>query len=382
MKKVKLVSWVAGGLIVSAAGILISSYLDIREDENETLFAGRVPASTLQYASAQETIPDGESEAIDQIRASIEEKITTRYPPGVRPARRDAHAKHHGCVQATFNVSNELLPPELRVGVFSKNQSFPAWIRFSNGNGKPQADRKLDARGMAIKLMNVPGDKLLEEERHEQTQDFVMIDHPVFFAQDALSYVTLVAGSPILFFAKHLHNAFGMIGLVFRSVPNPLYLRYWSETPYLLGSTAVKYSAAPCSMEGLKKVDHSHPNYLREAMAANLKDSEACFQFMVQLRTDADRMPVEDPTIRWSEKRSPFIPVAKIKIPIQVFDSAEQMDFCENLSFTPWHALPEHRPLGGVNRARKVVYTAISKLRHHLNDTERREPVPAVVPRN
>jgi len=245
---------------------------------------------------------------------------------------------------------------------------------------KPGADRKPDARGMAVKLMNVPGDKILDEEKHEQTQDFLMINHPVFFARDVLSYVSLIGGSPLLFFATHPHDAFGMIGLLLRKVPNPLFIRYWSETPYLLGNTAVKYSAVPCSMKGLKEVDHHNENYLKEAMAATLHETEACFDFMVQLRTNANTMPIEDPTIRWSEKESPFIPVAQLKIPAQVFDSTEQMDFCENLSFTPWHALPDHRPLGGVNRARKVVYTTISKLRHELNGATRQEPAPGINP--
>ena len=34
----------------------------------------------------------------------------------------------------------------------------------------------------------------------------------------------------------------------------------------------------------------------------------------------------------------------------------------------------EHRPLGGVNRTRRVVYEVISELRHGLNGTPRREP--------
>jgi len=61
-------------------------------------------------------------------------------------------------------------------------------------------------------------------------------------------------------------------------------------------------------------------------------------------------------------------------IPQQEFDSPAQREFCDNLSMTPWHALPEHRPLGGVNRVRRTVYTTISKLRHEANNAPRREP--------
>ena len=50
------------------------------------------------------------------------------------------------------------------------------------------------------------------------------------------------------------------------------------------------------------------------------------------------------------------------------------MAFCENLSFTPWHSLPQHRPLGAVNRVRRTVYESVSKKRHALNQTPRKEP--------
>jgi hypothetical protein len=95
---------------------------------------------------------------------------------------------------------------------------------------------------------------------------------------------------------------------------------------------------------------------------------------LVQLQTDPVRMPIEDPTIDWDESLSPYRKVATLKIPPQTFDSPEQMEFCENLSYTPWHSIPEHKPLGGINRVRKVVYESMANLRHDLNDVPRREP--------
>jgi hypothetical protein len=109
-------------------------------------------------------------------------------------------------------------------------------------------------------------------------------------------------------------------------------------------------------------------------MQKHLTQGEACFDFLVQLRKLPTEMPIEDPTIEWSEKDSPFIPVARITIPVQAFTSPEQLAFCENLSFTPWHAILEHRPLGGINRVRKTVYDTSSRVRHELNGDKRREP--------
>jgi hypothetical protein len=95
---------------------------------------------------------------------------------------------------------------------------------------------------------------------------------------------------------------------------------------------------------------------------------------MVQFQTDPVKMPVEDPSVEWDEKVSPFITVATLDIPQQAFDSAPQMEYCEGLSFTPWHSLPQHQPIGGVNRIRKTVYERISTLRHEANGVPRREP--------
>ena len=85
-------------------------------------------------------------------------------------------------------------------------------------------------------------------------------------------------------------------------------------------------------------------------------------------------MPVEDPTVEWDETESRPIKVATIDIPVQKFESKRQMEFCENLSINPWHSVVEHRPIGGISRARREVYNAISKLRHDLNKKARLEP--------
>jgi hypothetical protein len=60
--------------------------------------------------------------------------------------------------------------------------------------------------------------------------------------------------------------------------------------------------------------------------------------------------------------------VARIRILKQKFDSDERNELGESLSYNPWHSLPAHRPLGGINRARKVVYTTMYKLRAERNN--------------
>ena len=86
-------------------------------------------------------------------------------------------------------------------------------------------------------------------------------------------------------------------------------------------------------------------------------------------------MPIEDPGVEWSESLSPFRRLATLRILAQDFDTPARMALAENLSFTPWHALAEHRPLGGINRARKLAYREISTFRHASNGVPRVEPV-------
>ena len=96
-------------------------------------------------------------------------------------------------------------------------------------------------------------------------------------------------------------------------------------------------------------------------------------EFLIQPRTSA-KLNVEDASTEWTEAEAPFHKVATIRIPQQEFDTPEQHQFCENLSFTPWHALPDHKPLGGINRLRRVIYERISRTRHEMNHAERKEP--------
>ena len=329
------------------------------------------PADEATAPVAGEIVPPGEADALRIIVQSIEDRVRAAAKTGA--ARRDAHAKAHGCVRAEFRVLDDL-PPTLRVGVFAATRTFDAWVRFSNGAGSPQPDAVGDGRGMAIKLMGVT-------QSPSTTQDFLMINHPAFFVRNAADYVDFqTASNPLRFFFPgfnplhfRLHELFVGRAIANQTVVNPLNIRYWSMTPYCFGSAAAKFSARPAGAASPFTATQS-PDYLHDNLVLHLAETGASFDFMVQLRAQPDAMPIEDPTIIWDEDAAPFVPVASITIPPQSFDSPEQHAFCENLSFTPWHCVDAHRPLGGINRVRRTVYETISRLRHDLNGTPRREP--------
>jgi len=98
-------------------------------------------------------------------------------------------------------------------------------------------------------------------------------------------------------------------------------------------------------------------------MATQLQSSPACFDFMVQLQTDPEAMPIEDASVIWDEDDAPFLNVATLTIKDQPFTTAEHVQACEQMSFNPWQSLPDHQPLGGINRVRKPVYSEISAFR-------------------
>jgi hypothetical protein len=150
--------------------------------------------------------------------------------------------------------------------------------------------------------------------------------------------------------------------------------RYFSAVPYLFGSTAAKYSLTPRDTAPRAAAPARHPNFLREALRARLAEGSIVFDFSVQLQKSPRATPIEDASVAWNEHDAPFHKVATLEIPAQVFDTPERQHFAENLSFNPWRCLPEHRPLGGINRARRQVYRAVSAYRHDRNAEPVGEP--------
>ena len=280
--------------------------------------------------------------------------------------------------------------------------------------------------------MGVAGPKVLASERDATTQDFVMVDNPTFFLRGAVEYARF---SELLLKAKGKEpsSLFSALGLVMsgpagrltllllslfhgwpltswrlfrfanKRIANPVTTRYWSTTPYKFGDTCMKFSAVPAEFPGgppaERPGDDSYdalaeflrpavaappvttppkegsPNYLREALARTLALRGAVFLFQVQLFKDDKTTPIDDPTVKWPEDAAPFHTVGRIWIPKQVFDTPGRMAFGENLSFTPWHAILAHEPLGEINAVRKAVYSKLSALRHRLNGVPEREPI-------
>ncbi|MGO2487096.1 MAG: catalase family protein [Pseudomonas taetrolens] len=332
--------------------------------------------------STQEEIPADEAGMTqDTLQTAI--RIVDQHRENTRYLR-DAHAKAHGCVNAQVRVLDDL-DPELRQGVFSEpGKTWQAVMRLSNGNAYPQFDSIRDARGMAIKLKDVPGTQLLASQHDRAEQDFVMFNHPNFFVSDVAEYRQNIAaqaeGKKVMAFfpswdprtwqVRHLFIALATLA---PAPASPTQTTYFSVSPYKFGTANAKFRVAPdpdsCPAYTLPEQNQALPNFLRSALNQQLSTDRvpACFVLQIQ-RQNANRyMPIEDTSIEWQESDSPFETVARIEVPAQDFDTPGQNLRCDNLSFSPWHGLEAHQPIGGINRLRKAVYDAVSQYRHTRN---------------
>jgi hypothetical protein len=334
----------------------------------------------LQLAEEKED-PD-EKASLDAIIDLMADQMRGHFKPGAY--ERGGNTKTHGIVRATVTIRDDL-PERCRKGIFAQPRSYPAYVRYSGPGPDVPADiRDVGFASMAVKLMGVPGEKLMDEEKF--TQDFITICTPTFVTPNTrenakLQYWSLLE-MPLYYFVNpkdsHLLDAL-MQSLWNETQYNPLGQRYWSCTPYLLGEgQAMLYSFRPKT-----KVDTKIPgvpfgrvpfNYLRENMIKTLNRKDVEFDLLIQVQTDPFLMPIENAAVRWPEKLSPFIPAATVYIPQQKFDFEAQFEFAKRLKMNPWHCLPEHRPLGNQNRARLRMYYELSKFRQDMNETTHLEP--------
>lgn len=325
--------------------------------------------------------------------------VRGQHPEGDGKPVRISHAKAHGFLKGEFTVEGNL-PPELAQGLFARPATYPVVVRISHAPGELLDDSKVGtSRGIGIKIFGVEGEHI-PPFADITTQDFVFeTGGPEFITGNAASF--LQAFKPNAELAPRLpETAKGVVSDVARATNavlkmfgvssaklefygyeqlHPLADVYHSQTPYRYGDHVAKFAVVPSTPElralVREKFDPRTPNALREATVEFFRREPAEFEFQVQLNVDPDKMPIEDATAEWSEEESPYRPVARLVLPVQdAYDPARQEFVDKSLSFSPAHCLAAHRPLGSVNRARLVVYTALSSLRRHQQGRPNVEP--------
>lgn len=315
-----------------------------------------------------------------------------------RHAVRGAHAKCHGIVKGELQVHDNL-PDELRQGLFKTPKTYPVIIRLSTSLPGIMHDGVAAFRGLGIKVIGVPGKKLLPGWEDAPTHDFIVANNRTLPTGEIKSYLfqtrmgekamkvpeelarfvtAVMRGGSAILRTVGIKTIGGVAG---QSLPQTHFLgeTFFTTGAQRFGDYVAKYSVAPLS-DSLKAltgtgIDTFNPNVLRDIIVDYFHHHSAEWEFRVQLCTDLKRMPVEDASVEWPEDESPYRGVARITVPAQEAYSPERRVFVDDvLSFTPWHCLPEHQPLGSIMRVRKAVYEASSIYRHRMNAMKRLEP--------
>jgi hypothetical protein len=334
-----------------------------------------------KLALAEERPFPGEEQFVDSIIASFTQQMKGLWKPG--GFERGGNTKTQGIVRAEFIV-HDGLPAEFRHGVFAEPKTYRAWVRFS-GPG-PYITPDIDDVGfmsISIKLLGVPGPKLMDEEKF--TQDMFGVSTPTFVTPDVRANAQLQVESgknASIFYFLNLHGPHVLDGIMqalwLKTQTSPFEAPYFSCVPYLLGEgQAMVYSVWPKTTRRtpVPNLPFRPPDdYLRAAMVQALDAGDVELDFRIQRQTDPHLMPIEDASVLWPERLSPRVSVATLRIPRQKFDSPAQLEFAKRLSYNPWHSIAEHRPLGNQSRARRRMYLALSTLRHEMNGVPHYEP--------
>ncbi len=343
----------------------------------------------LIYSPEYEKIQDDEAETNKELVETLQE-ISDITSKDYGRAVRSVHAKSHGLIRGKLTIKSDL-PDFLKQGVFASERVYPAVMRFSTSPGDIMHDSVSTPRAIAIKLMNVQGERLAGEPT-SRTQDFLMVNGPAFLKPDAKSFLSGLkllakttdkaeglkrALSAALRGAEKIIESIGGESATIKSMgghpqTNILGETFFTQVPVLYGKYMAKFSLVPIVPELTELKDapleDGKENGIREAVSEFFKTHTAKWELRVQLCTNIETMPIEDASVVWSEEESPFIAVATLEAAPQVsWDDATFPQIEDRLAFSPWNGIQDHRPLGSVMRARRRAYESSSTFRKQFN---------------
>ncbi len=342
------------------------------------------------YDASVEHLEENESETILKLVEtlhSISHVTSTDYGHAVR----SVHAKCHGILRGKIIV-NESLSPEFKQGLFKEPKTYPVVIRFSTSPGDILADSVSTPRGMAIKILNVEGERI-DLSNSDSTQDFLLVNGPAFIKPDAKSFL-----SSLILLAKTTDKAEGLKKVLSSALQgtekiietfggesptiksmgghpetNILGETFFSQVPILYGEYMAKVAIEPATEEliALKNSELSlndNPDGIREAVSDFFNKNSARWDLKIQLCRNLKTMPIEDASVIWPEEESPYITVAYIEVDPQISWDDDTYPLIEDkLAFSPWNCIKDHRPLGSIMRARQLTYQHSNTYRKQFN---------------
>ncbi len=361
------------------------------------------PSPSTPLVSPVRYMPTLEHPAPDEAQVTAEisqtmDKIQEKTFADSKHALRCVHAKSHGLLIGELTIRDNL-PPEFAQGLFSKAAKYKVVMRLSTTPGDILEDSISTPRGLAVKVIGVPGERVAGS-ADDATQDFVLIDSPVFQCPDLKGFLNSLnllepttdrmksmkkLTSAVARGAEAVVEAVGGKSAALTSLgghPETHILgeTFYSATPILYGDYVAKIGVIPVSpnlteLTDKRLTNNGEPNMLRNLVVDFFLQNAASWEIRVQLCTNPETMPIEDASVQWPEAESPYITVGRIDVARQDAWHIERIDAIdERLSFSPWHALAAHRPLGAINRARKPAYAASASFRAEHNHLTIAEP--------
>ncbi len=350
----------------------------------------------VRYSPDVEQVKADEDVTITQLCETFDTILDTtskNYGHAVRAV----HAKAHGILEGVLKVDDRL-SPELAQGLFAMPGDYKVYMRLSTNAGDILPDVISLPRGLALKVVGVRGERLPDAQG--ATQDFVMVNGPVFLKKTADKFLTSLkllakttdrvegAKKALSAVLRGVNAALGAVGIKSATIQNlggapnvdPLGETYFSVTPFRYGDYIAKFSLAPVapSLTALtgSKIDASgRPNAIRERVRDEMANIDGVWELRVQLCRDLAKQPVEDPTVEWKEEDTPFERVGTVTVRRQdswAKDQVQAVD--EEMRFSIWTGLAAHRPLGNINRARKATYEHSARFRERFNRCPIHEP--------
>ena len=337
----------------------------------------------VRYADDIETsLPDEEeviAETVETMRHTMQQTFEK-----LRHQTSATHAKSHGIVAGTLTIAPDLAP-ELAQGLFATPGPYGVVLRYASEPGAVDPDTARRARGVALKVLDVPGEKL----RNGWTsQDFLFNTWPTIPQGDAATYLNAIRARD-RHFDHHLAASAATVAghpalqeTQFDRTPNihPVAHRYYSQGAFRHGDYVAKYALVPTSAEAVEAGEQEvgrqdPPGVLRDWVQDFYRQHGATYALQVQLCVDAEQMPVEDASVEWSEDLSPYRTVATVSFAAQESFGAARRVYAEDvMSWRPWNGLAAHRPLGSINRVRRRAYDELGAFRHDQNARVEEDP--------
>ncbi len=337
----------------------------------------------VRYGDDLETLLPDEEQVIADTVETMRHTMQQTFEK-LRHQTSATHAKSHGIVTGTLTVAADLAP-ELAQGMFASPATYEVVLRYASEPGAVDPDTAQRARGVALKVLDVPGEKLVPG---WTSQDFLFNTWPTIPQGDAATYLNAIRARDRHFDHYLATTAATLAGhpspqeSQFDRTPNlhPVGHRYYSQGAFRHGDFVAKYALVPVSPEAAATAEqqvgrNDPPHILRDWVQDFYRTHGATYALQVQLCVDARRMPIEDASVEWPEKRSPYATVATVVLPRQESFSPARRVYAEDvMSWRPWNGLVAHRPLGSINRVRRRAYEELGAFRHTQNARAEENP--------